>query len=680
MKKIGLTAILKNEWPILVMFFVFFAISVAIFPWLNNTEYQMAMKKAEDKSAIVKQSLDLEEAAALEQAKEITEEQDINSAIARNDIFTLPALLANEAKKRNLSFLAAVNGFGVNLADIPLTSNRGDYIFQTTAWGRIVARGKEVSTIGTGKVYPLVLLGGEPIINNLKLGGAVFAGNLLNDDYARKFKAKYVSNGTQFMFYSKDDGPLGSSFPNPDDTALLNSYFSVGTDWIQREQTGKVIKLNEETYFVKNYVLTDSEDPQKITGGVLIFLPFNLVNRDFFASSLIALIFLLCEILAHAKFHKTNHKKLIISLSIFLSLLLLGATLYFSLTEFTRQTMIIKKPPFTIYNSTLKFEPDNNVIDQSSEQRIAIKVATGGEAINALTVEVDFDPAQAKVLDILTENSFCRPDLFVEKSIDNDTGKVMITCGLPSPGFNGGEGVVAELLLQPLKIGDFALHFGPSTSVIANDGLGTDVLRQSTDASYRVANFELQTAQNGQVPPAVQIFSSSHPNSERWYNQRAINFSWPPYQGYQYFYLFDKNPNSIPRGEFSTTENELNLSAKDDGIYYLHVVAFKDGQAGPVSSYKVKIDATIPLPPLILASKTTAEIGEIIRFKFAGSDDLSGLQKGFYVKIDNSILFPVLPQLDIPFYDPGRHIITLRVFDNAGNYRDSILEISILNH
>ena len=676
MHKFNIVALAKKEWPIFFIFGLVFLLFFIAYPIADNFAYELAMKSADIKSSLVQQSIQDESNQALGAAKNIVAEGNISSLIKNNDTAYLPVLLDQEAARRNLTFLAAVNKDGINLASIPISSNHGDYVFQTTAWGRAAARGAEMATIGEGNIFPLMVVGSDPIKESGEVQGAVFAGYLVNDDYATAFKNKYLHDGFQVLFYSKDEGILGDSFSNILTRNYLSSYFNVGSDWIQKGAHDKILQIDGENYFVGNYFFPNPENIDGGPGGVLILLPFSPVNWDILTSSGLFILFVIITCLIHFHFHQRDHHRQILAIITFLGLLIFAGTLYYSHWNNARQVAVVKKAPGTIYNSIIKFEPDNDVIDLTTEQHIAVKVATGGEAINVVKAVINFDPAKVLVTDIVTTNSFCLPGLFAEKKIDNQMGVVTITCGLPTPGFTGEEGTVAELLVQPLATGEFNLNFATDTQVIANDGLGTNVLRQSYSAQFRVADLLTSVAPTS-TAPSVAPFSSTQPNSRRWYNSRAINMSWQNYSGYQYYYLLDQNPDSVPAGEFATKANEVNLSVKGDGIYYFHILAVKDGAVGPVSHYKIMIDSTPPPPPLILASATNVEVGDVVRLNFAGMDGLSGLQKGFYVKIDNSVLFPSLPELDIPFLEPGRHYLTLRVFDNAGNFSDATLEIDV---
>jgi hypothetical protein len=339
-----------------------------------------------------------------------------------------------------------------------------------------------------------------------------------------------------------------------------------------------------------------------------------------------------------------------------------------------RDVLRLEEQTQAIYNSSMRFAPESGTFDLESQQTIDIQVLTGGEAINSTQVNVSYDPGIVRIEEILTEGSFCPPEFFVQKEVDNLAGKVSIACGLPSPGLTKEVGTVATLVMQPVASGNAALRFEPGTRVLANDGLGTDVLRVAIDAGYRIEDFRYAPG-TARVPRALP-FSFSHPNPERWYNRRDVHLNWPVAKGESYFYAFDREPDTIPDKE-APASGRLVLDMAEEGIYYFHLQASKDRLKSPVAHLKVKIDATPPMVPIIRASSLQVRPGEVVRFEFSGIDTLSGIQSNYYVKLGDSIFLPALPQVYMPFLREGRYALTARVFDNAGNFSDSTVEITV---
>ena len=280
-----------------------------------------------------------------------------------------------------------------------------------------------------------------------------------------------------------------------------------------------------------------------------------------------------------------------------------------------------------------------------------------------------------QITEITTKDSFCSQETFLERSIIKEKGEVRIACIAPG-GFKGNSATLAELSVQPLVAGDFSLRFGDDTKVLAHDGLGTDILRLAENANYQVVSDEAEL--NGTSSTRLLIFSKSHPNPERWYNERTVDFSWRHREGYTYRYLLDQNPDAKINNGSVASGDSLRLVVPKDGVYYLHIQAEKNKiPIGKAVTVKVQVDATPPQPPVIRVSGTTLNRGETARFEFTGEDKLSGLQSTFYVKFDDSIFLPVVPALNIAFPEEGNHVLTARAFDNAGNFSDSSVMISV---
>jgi hypothetical protein len=156
-----------------------------------------------------------------------------------------------------------------------------------------------------------------------------------------------------------------------------------------------------------------------------------------------------------------------------------------------------------------------------------------------------------------------------------------------------------------------------------------------------------------------------------------VQFSWSGIKGATYRYALNDIPDFIPGEENITSENSLSFDVDKDGVYYFHLLPEKDGDTGTIVHYKIMIDSTPPLPPVIQTSHKNIEAGEMVRFDFTGEDELSGIQKGFYVKFDEGIFLPVAPPLYMPFLSAGRYFVVIRAFDKAGNFNDAMVEIKV---
>jgi len=619
-------------------------------------------------------SLDQELSYVSKQTKEIVDSRIINESIKNRDILTLLSLLNDQIEKRNLDVMVVTDKNGIVLTRTQAIEQRGDNIFQTTAWGRILSKGEEVTFIEKGRPLPLVLVSCYPIKEDKELIGSLCSAYSMNNEYAIKFKKKYLAGWTELAFYSKEEGIIGTTFENPRTTDILNTYFGIGSDLIAKDlhELKKEVKIEGENYVIKNIIFPGIEESP---GGVFILCqsPHSLQGLSFGIAIIILFLFLLKIIILFPSFNYSVNRNKYIPILIISSLFLFLTITFISIYKLDKDTIELKKPIYPIYNSVIKFEPEVDVIDKLFKKYIKLKLFSGGEAINVVGVEIDYDPQIAKVLEINTAESLCRQDLFIERNIDNENGKVEIACMLPSPGFIESSGVIAELILQPLKSGKFILHFEEETKVLANDGLGTNVLRLAVDGSYDIINYNEE-----EEFVAPRVFSYTHPNSERWYQKRGIRFSWnwlEETSGYRY--AFNEIPDYIPEKENFTQDNFLKINVNKDGIYYFHIMEEKENSINSVSHYKVMIDSAPPFLRTIKVSNTNINIGEIVRFAFSGKDELSGIQEVSYIKLNDGIFLPVKPLVYIPFLQRGEHMVTIRIFDKAGNFDDTQVRIKV---
>jgi len=104
--------------------------------------------------------------------------------------------------------------------------------------------------------------------------------------------------------------------------------------------------------------------------------------------------------------------------------------------------------------------------------------------INAVQTDLAFNPERLEVVDILTADSFA--NIFIQKEINNGVGYTRLSGGVPNPGFLGDTGVFGTVLFKGKSPGVVQVEFLPSSLVLANDGRGTNVLKELAKASYLI--------------------------------------------------------------------------------------------------------------------------------------------------------------------------------------------------
>lgn len=104
--------------------------------------------------------------------------------------------------------------------------------------------------------------------------------------------------------------------------------------------------------------------------------------------------------------------------------------------------------------------------------------------INTVQADISYDPQILEVVEVSTKESFA--SIFVQKLIDNNSGYVRLSGGLPNPGFFATQGIFGTIFFRGRKPGVAEIHYLPTSMVLANDGRGTNVLKNLSTISYLI--------------------------------------------------------------------------------------------------------------------------------------------------------------------------------------------------
>lgn len=104
--------------------------------------------------------------------------------------------------------------------------------------------------------------------------------------------------------------------------------------------------------------------------------------------------------------------------------------------------------------------------------------------INVVQADLSFNPQNLEAVMINTNDSFAT--IFVQKEINNETGYVRLTGGLPSPGFKGSNGLFGTVFFRGKMPGLAKVEYLPTSMVLANDGKGTNVMKNLSAVTYLI--------------------------------------------------------------------------------------------------------------------------------------------------------------------------------------------------
>lgn len=194
--------------------------------------------------------------------------------------------------------------------------------------------------------------------------------------------------------------------------------------------------------------------------------------------------------------HPSNFKSAILN-----SFLILTFSVI-SIGVITIEYKILSKLDLFPINKSVEFIiPDKRKYKIGEIFPLDVQVSGIETPINAIQVDISFDPDLLEVVEISTEGSFAT--VFIEKEINNDFGFARLTGGLPNPGYDLPSGLFGTVFLRGKKPGFAEVNFLPTSVVLANDSRGSNVLKSIPTASFLILD---ETIKGDQPNLSDQVF------------------------------------------------------------------------------------------------------------------------------------------------------------------------------
>lgn len=346
-------------------------------------------------------------------------------------------------------------------------------------------------------------------------------------------------------------------------------------------------------------------------------------------------------------------------------------------------------------SGSLYFSPSsgNKVVGQNFS--IAVRMNTGGIAINAVEGTIVYDSAKIDVVSISKAGSVFTI-WATEPAFSNAEGTIQFAGGIPNPGYSGSSGLVFTVTFKAktaTTVRGYTDIILVSGAILANDGEGTNILSSLGKATYYLGPsttseppIEQTSGISQSAIPQVAITSSTHPDQTKWYDNNNSEFSWTLPEGIDNVsYLLNQKPNSNPGSIPDGFKNSIEFTDIDNGIWYFHAKFGKSGKWGPIAHYKIQID-TIP-PPILEITRNIDQSDlanpQVVVVVFKSTDDSSGIDfyqmkigKGDWVGIDKSLEGQPykLPMAQII----GFNNIGIRATDLAGNSTITEFDVDLI--
>jgi len=337
--------------------------------------------------------------------------------------------------------------------------------------------------------------------------------------------------------------------------------------------------------------------------------------------------------------------------------------------------------------ATLYFSPSSGTYSTGRNLTVNVRVESSA-SMNAASGVIIFPTDKLEVLGVSKAASIF--NLWVqEPSFSNRDSNVRFEGIVLNPGFSG-DGKLMSITFRVKSSGAAALNFS-SGSVLANDGLGTNILSDLESANFTLsagavlAPEEIAAPSRLPAKPLIKheikdrngdtvLFRDSE-GEEKWTNNRYSKLSWATPTGVTgVSYLFNDRPSSNPGSKSDGFFDNKVYENLDDGIYYAHMRFLNSLGAGPIEHFKLMIDATPPEPFEIVLPDGKVTANPTPRIRFETSDNLSGIDR-YETKIDNGEWFNAAmlktASYLLPKLKPGEHEILVRAYDKAGNYAEA---------
>ncbi len=327
--------------------------------------------------------------------------------------------------------------------------------------------------------------------------------------------------------------------------------------------------------------------------------------------------------------------------------------------------------------ATLAVYPSNTTVSVGNIISLNVLIDTAGAAINTSSGSVQFPTDLLQVVSVNKASSIF-PLWVQDPAFSNAAGTVTFDGGVPNPGFTGSNGQVMSIVFRAKKAGTASVIFSGDSVVLANDGLGTDILTGTQIATIQISSGALAVASaaapaSASVPAEPVITSSTDPEQDVWYSGTSATFSWAIPDGVTSIQtLLSSSPTTVPTVTYDSSVSQRTVSNLADGVLYFHLRYMNAVGSGPIATYKIKVDSTPPNKFDVAVQQQ----GSQSLVTLAATDDTSGIAS-YSVQVDDQSAVRVRPsdlvggQYTLPPQSQGDHSLIVIAYDKAGNSRES---------
>ncbi|MFH1207743.1 MAG: carboxypeptidase regulatory-like domain-containing protein [Patescibacteria group bacterium] len=346
---------------------------------------------------------------------------------------------------------------------------------------------------------------------------------------------------------------------------------------------------------------------------------------------------------------------------------------------------IILAMPSMLKAATLSISPSTKTVEVGDSFTVSVRVNTGGVAINSAQATVSYPTSLLEATGISSQGIFTL--WAISPTYSNATGKSTFAGGLPSPGYTGSSGTVIGIVFKTKAAGKASVTIS-GASVLANDGIGTDLFASAGSGTFTINTPTAEptptptpTPSEKKVPSAPTISSATHKDQTAWYSNSGPGFSWARESEVTGFSTaLDDKPTAAPDTNQDTTDNKQLFTGIKDGTWYFHVRAQNKDGWGAAGHFKINIDTAPPNPFTVELLDGARTISQSPRLNFSATDALSGI-KDYSLAVNGGPATTIASDATQPYtlagLGDGDYTITITANDNAGNSTTTVATFAV---
>ena len=329
--------------------------------------------------------------------------------------------------------------------------------------------------------------------------------------------------------------------------------------------------------------------------------------------------------------------------------------------------------------ASFQISPTTGNVSNSGSITLTVSLATSSSVpVNAFSGRLNFPTELVSNTNISVSGSIAN-FWTVQPSVSSD-GVIRFEGIVLNPGFSGSSGKLFTATFKTEGTGTANFNL-TSASILANDGLGTNVLTATLPTSVftigNAAPVATTPATTSSTPIAPEIMSSSHPNPNGWHKETVADLYWDlPEDANGVSFVLDKNPGTIPAKVSKGLVSSYKSEPLEDGVWYMHVMIKNSVGWGSVAHYRVGVDTVAPESVSITHVHEEIPMGTS-KFDISAEDITSGIAY-YEISFDagDTEIFKKYSETDLfesKILPPKRYLVVVNAYDFAGNTTPAIM-------